>query len=180
MKNFLIVLLVAGTFAACNMGGSKNNATDDRIAKNKAGMQKFYDEVFNKHNPAMFDSCVTADYVEHEIQPGYPPTREGTKKHFADFFAAFPDINCKINFMVADTSYVVVQCTVTGTNTGSMMGMPATGKKMNVEGVDIVRFVNGKGVEHWGYREEMKMMMQMGMMPDMGGDNAKMKEDKKM
>jgi hypothetical protein len=69
--------------------------------------------------------------------------------------------------MIADTTFVVTHYTMTGTNTGSIMGMPATGKKFNIHGVDIVRFVNGKCVEHWGYDEEMKMMQQLGMMPDM-------------
>ena len=179
MKKILIVLLVAAAFTACNMGGNKNNAMDDRAAKNKAAMQKFYDEVFNKHNPAMFDSCVTADFVEHESDPNTPPTREGTKKLFAALFAGYPDINEKVIGMVADSQFVYTHFEMTGTNTGSFMGMPATGKKMDIEGVDIVRFVNGKGVEHWGYSEEVKMMMQMGMMPGMGGDNDKMKDDGK-
>ena len=45
------------------------------------------------------------------------------------------------------------------------MGMPATNKKIDVEGVDIIRFKNGKAVEHWGVYDNMKMMQQLGMMP---------------
>jgi steroid delta-isomerase-like uncharacterized protein len=173
MKKITLCLIVSIVVASCNMSGNKNNATDDRAAKNKAEMQKFYDEVYNKRNTAIFDSLVSPDYVEHCLAPGYTPNRDGTKKSFVDFFAAYPDLNVKTNFMVADTSYVTTEYSMTGTNTGPLMGMPATNKKFNIHGVDIVRFANGKAVEHWGYIEETKMMMQLGMMPGMGGDTAK-------
>lgn len=176
MKKAITLLAIATLIAACNAGGNKNNPADERMAKNKAGMQRFLDEVFNKHNPPFFDSCVTADFIDHQLPPGYPPDREGTKKFFKDFFAAYPDINRKANWMVADTSYVVTFYTLTGTNSGAFMGMPATGKKMNINGVDIVRFVNGKGAEHWGYDEQIKMMMQLGKMPGMNqSDSSKTK-----
>ena len=52
-----------------------------------------------------------------------------------------------------------------GTNTGPWGEMPATGKVMDVMGCDVMRFENGKAAEHWGYMEEAKMMMQLGLMP---------------
>ena len=63
---------------------------------------------------------------------------------------------------------------LTGTNTGPYGDMPPTGKAMDVMGVDIIRFADGKAVEHWGYMEEMKMMQQLGMMP--GPDEAQAKK----
>jgi predicted ester cyclase len=98
--------------------------------------------------------------------------------------AGFPDINEKINFVVADSNIVVSHYTLTGTNTGAMMGMPSTNKKINIDGVNIVKFKDGKRAEHWGYMEESKMMTQLGMMPDMSqttsmNDSSKKKMDKK-
>ena len=182
MKKILLLLAIAGIFAACNKGENKDN---DQTAKNKASMQKFADEVINKHNPAMVDSLCTSDFVEHTPDPMQKDKgREGLKKSMAEFIAAYPDISVKTNFMVADSNTVVSHFTMTGTNTGSMMGMPATGKKMTVDGVDIVKFKDGKGIEHWGYMEEMKWMQQMGMMPDMNEmmnmkDTSKKKMDMK-
>jgi predicted SnoaL-like aldol condensation-catalyzing enzyme len=43
-------------------------------------------------------------------------------------------------------------------------GMPATNKPIDIHTVDVLRFENGKVVEHWGYMEEFKMMEQLGMM----------------
>lgn len=174
MKKIITAIAITIAFSACNCG-NKNCTTDPRAAKNMEAQKAFYEEVFNKHNTAMIDSLVAPDYVEHCIEPGYTPDRAGLKKSFDDFIKSMPDMHTQVNFMVADSDYVTVQYTFTGTNTGSMMGMPATGKKVNIDGVDIVRFKNGKAVGHWGYNEEMKMMMQMGMMPGMGGDSTKAK-----
>jgi hypothetical protein len=44
--------------------------------------------------------------------------------------------------------------------------MPATNKKVDGRGMDWTRWENGKFVERWGAFEEMKMMQQLGMMPD--------------
>jgi predicted ester cyclase len=167
MKKIITGIAINLAFAACMPPANKNDV-NDLAAKNKAAMQKFYDEVFNKHNVAMFDSITTRDYVEHASDPGTPQTREGTEILFKETFAAFPDANEKVILMLADSSYVITHYTLTGTNTGKYMGLPPTNKKINVNGMDIVRFVNGKAVEHWGYLEEMKMMDQMGTMPGMG------------
>jgi steroid delta-isomerase-like uncharacterized protein len=183
MQKTIGIVAIAALFAACNCGGNKNVA-DGRASKNMEVTRKFYEEVINKHNTAMVDSLVAADYVEHCVDPGYSPDRSGLKKGWDDFIKGYPDLNCKINFMVADSDCVTTQYTCTGTNSGSAMGMPATNKKINVDGVDIVRFKNGKASEHWGYMDEMKMMTQLGMMPGMGGDSTKAKapdgESKKM
>ncbi len=174
MKKIITAIAITAAFSACMSPGNKNVA-DDRASKNQEMMRKFYDEVINKHNTAMVDSLVAPDYVEHCVSPGYTPDRSGMKKGWEDFIKAYPDLNTKVNFMVADSDCVTTQYTFTGTNTGSMPGMPATGKKINVDGVDIVRYKNGKAVAHWGYMDEMKMMTQLGMMPGMGDDTTKAK-----
>ena len=39
---------------------------------------------------------------------------------------------------------------MTGTNTGSFMGAPPSGRPMDISGIDVVRLVDGKCAEHWG------------------------------
>jgi predicted ester cyclase len=53
------------------------------------------------------------------------------------------------------------------------MGMPATGKKIEVKGLDIVKFVNGKAVEHWGLNDDLTMLQQLGVIPKPGQDHPK-------
>ena len=70
---------------------------------------------------------------------------------------------------------------MTGTNSGPMMGMPATNKKMTgIMGIDMMRWENGKFVEHWGLFDEHAMMSQLGLMPPAPAASDAKPDDKKM
>jgi predicted ester cyclase len=61
----------------------------------------------------------------------------------------------------------VVRVRITGTHEGEFMGVPPTGKRIDVQGIDIVRFGDdGKAVEHWGVTDAMTMMQQLGAVPE--------------
>ena len=75
---------------------------------------------------------------------------------------AFPDLKFTVNDMAAKGDKVWVYITISGTQDGPFMDMPASGKKVNVDGFDLVRFANGKAVEHWGLSDDMAMMTQLG------------------
>lgn len=133
--------------------------------KNLALSKKFYEEVFNKGNFALIDEMLAEGFVEHEVFPGLPEGKEGVKQFFTMFRNAFPDLHAKTEMMIAKDDKVVSYIIITGTHKGEFMGMAATDKKINVKGIDIVRFENGKAVEHWGVTDSMTMMQQLGMMP---------------
>lgn len=176
MKNIISAIAITAAFSACMSPGNKSGA-GERASKNMEVQRKFTEEIFNKHNFAMIDSLVAPDYVEHDMEPGYSPDRTGLKKSFEDFIKAFPDMHEQINFMTADSNTVTVQYTFTATSSGMMGG---AGKKVNIDGVDIVKYKDGKSIGHWGYNDEVKMMTQMGMMPAMGGSDstkAKIQDD---
>jgi predicted ester cyclase len=88
---------------------------------------------------------------------------------------SFPDLKITVNAMGTSGDTLLAYYTFTGTNTGMMMGMPATNKSVSVDGVDIVVFKDGKAVEHWEVSDQLGMMQQLGMM---GGDSMGMEQDK--
>lgn len=139
--------------------------------KNKALAQQLYD-AFNADDWNKVGTVIDANFVDHNPEPGQEPGIEGLKKMFAGYRAAFPDMKMTVNHMLADGDMVVAHITVTMTNTGSFMGMPPTGKSVTMEGYDMLRFENGKGVEHWGIFDMASMMQQLGMMPPPGGAPA--------
>jgi len=172
MKNLIYILIVALGFASCN--SMPNQAANNSGTANKERVKQFYDQVINAHNPDMVDSFCTADFVDHNPDMGH--SGKGTddlKASFKEFFAAYPDVHMTTNFMVAEGDKVVSHITITGTNSGPMGNMPATGKSMNVDGIDIVGGIkDGKASERWGLFDAMKMMTQMGMMPPPGAPPA--------
>ena len=89
-----------------------------------------------------------------------------------------PDVHMTTEYMIASGDTVFAKIKMTGTNSGGTGQMPATNKSFDVEGVDIIVMKDGKAAERWGYAEEMKMMQQLGMMPEPGA--APMDTTKKM
>ena len=154
-----------------SMGSSSGPSADAM----KAGMNRFFEEVMNQKKVDLIDSMCAPDYVEHQVSPGMEPNRDGLKKTMSAMFAAFPDMHMKADEMMTDGDKAIVRYTMTGTSKGEMMGMKPTGKSFTMGGVDIVRFnKDGKAVEHWGYGDEMGMMMQTGMHPAMDEKGKKM------
>jgi predicted ester cyclase len=66
--------------------------------------------------------------------------------------------------MFAAGDKVVARITIKGTHQGEFMGMPPTGRSISFRGIDIIRFSNGKLVEHWGLTDTIAMMQQLGAM----------------
>ena len=90
---------------------------------------------------------------------------EPFRQQVATFRAAFPDLRVTIEDLLIDGDRFASRTTVTGTHTGDLMGMPATGKHMSVEAADIGRIENGQAKERWGGLNMYSMLTQLGVIP---------------
>ncbi len=105
------------------------------------------------------------DAVDHDPAPGQGPGREGFKGFFQTLAGAFPDAHIAPAHMVADEEHVCIAYTLTGTHEGDFNGIVATGRKIEVRGVQIGRFEDGKIVERWGSSDELGILQQLGVDP---------------
>jgi ketosteroid isomerase-like protein len=80
------------------------------------------------------------DFTEHEDLPGFPPNKTGAIKYFQMLIAAFPDIRMVPEDVIASGDTAVARSRMTGTHKGPFMGMDATGKRIEVKLIDIIRF----------------------------------------
>jgi predicted ester cyclase len=135
---------------------------------NKALVRR-YREAHNQNNLDALDAIVAQDLISHNLLPGLPPGLEGGKMAHRGFRESFPDIHSTTQDLFAEGDKVVERYTSGGTNTGSFMGAPPTGKKFEAESMSIYRIANGKIVEHWGENDTMGLMMQLGLMAQPGG-----------
>ena len=132
----------------------------------EATMRRLYD-LINARDVDGFAEVMAPDFVEHEETPGLAPTREGVMEFFRMYIAAFPDLRFDPEDMLSSGDKVVTRARVTGTHEGEFMGMPPTGKHVDVQLVDIVRFGDdGLAHEHWGVFDALAMMQQLGVVPD--------------
>jgi steroid delta-isomerase-like uncharacterized protein len=158
--------------ALCVCAGSV--AAQSVEEKNTAAVKRFYDEVMGKGNLKVIDELVADNYVDHHApDPKIPANKAGLNQTMAMFRTAFPDLQITVDDIIAKGDKVWAYTTTRGTNKGEFMGMPATGKKVEVKGLDIVRFVNGKAVEHWRLNDDLTMMQQLGAIPAPGQETMK-------
>ena len=123
-------------------------------------------ELLNAGDVDGFGDLLSDDFVEHEETPGLAPTKDGVKAFFRMYLAAFPDLRMDPVDVLPSGDKVVARVKATGTNTGEFMGMPATGKSVDVQLIDIMRFGDdGLVQEHWGVFDAMAMMQQLGVIP---------------
>ena len=133
-----------------------------------ATMERAY-ELINAGDIDGFGALLADDFVEHEESPGLAPTRDGVMDFFRMYIAAFPDLRMTPEDVLASGDKVVVRVRATGTHEGEFMGVPATGKTIDVQAIDIVRFGDdGLAHEHWGVFDAMTMMQQLGVVPSDG------------
>jgi predicted ester cyclase len=108
------------------------------------------------------DELVAHDCVEHQ-QSGMGDGPEGVKRVATTLRKAFPDFTLSIEDLVVDGDRVWARQRGGGTNSGSFFGHPPTGKSGFIEVFDVVRFANGKVVEHWGVPDQLSMLIQLGL-----------------
>jgi steroid delta-isomerase-like uncharacterized protein len=130
-----------------------------------ATLRRLY-ELINAHDIDAFGEFLADDFVEHEQLPAGGPTREGVKEFFRMEIAAFPDLAMTVEDVVDGGDKLVARVRFTGTHRGELMGMPATGRAVDVQVIDIMRFGDdGLVHEHWGVFDAMGMMQQLGAGP---------------
>jgi steroid delta-isomerase-like uncharacterized protein len=126
--------------------------------------RRFYEEIINKKNVQAIDRFCAPNFVDHNPPPGGKGTLDATKQQFLDLVAAFPDLTMTVQDQIAEGDRVVNRILVRGTHKGEYMGMPGSGKKVEIGGIDILRIVDGKAAERWGYFDDVKLMQQLGAM----------------
>lgn len=88
---------------------------------------------------------------------------EALKQHIADAEAAFPCYALLAEDLIVEGDKAVVRFNLHGTHQGSFMGIPATGREINVPGIIIYHMADGKIVEHWMQIDSGVMMQQLGV-----------------
>jgi predicted ester cyclase len=124
----------------------------------------FIEEGFSKGDGSVFDKYSSPDFVEHQYG-FYPPNASGVKKAIENLHRAFPDFSLTIEELVIDNDKVWGRMTGRGTHKNQFGPLPPKGKKFEITVIDIMKFKDGKLVEHWGVADKLALMEQLGMKP---------------
>jgi predicted ester cyclase len=138
-----------------------------RTEENKAQFRRMYEEGFNQGVLHVADELIAPECINHEAPPGANNRGpESLRMVITMLRAAFPDLRFAIEELIAEGDIVAGRLTMTGTHQGSLMGMPPTGRAVRQNHMHFVRLRNGKAIEHWGVRDDVGMMRQLGTFPE--------------
>ncbi len=135
---------------------------------NKDKARMFYEQILGQGKVELSEAMFSPDAIHHDpaAPGGLWPKGPGLSNTLVTVFrTAFPDLSFKILAQYEDGNTVVTYWQATGTQNGPFNGIPASGKKMSVTGMNISRYENGKTVEDWNNWDFYGMLVQIGVIP---------------
>src|SRR5690242_15877410 len=122
--------------------------------------KRWFEEVWNKGRREMIAELLAPDGVLHEggVDSVGP---DGFYAFFDRMNAALTEIQVTIQDTIAEGDRVCVRWTCTARHTGDGLGIPATGKRITVTGISIIRVSNGKMLEGWQNWDMLGMIEQI-------------------
>lgn len=137
----------------------------ENLEDNKTLARAFFEEIWNKGDESAIDRFIAQDAAGND--PKFGVGRESFRIQWRKWRIAFPDINFAIEELVAEGNTVVSRWKLTGTHLGEYLGYPATGKKIDIDGVSIDRIENGIVVSGFDAWDSFVIRQQLGMIaPD--------------
>lgn len=138
----------------------------------KGVVGRYYDDVLNRRQVDALDELAAEDYIEHDPFPGQGNGRADLKARAELLLRAFNPLQFTVEDVIAEGDKVVVRWTNTGTHSGAFLGVPPTGKKVTIAGIDIHAVRNDRMAEHWHVVDQLAMMQQLGLIPAPDGAPA--------
>ncbi|NTV09570.1 MAG: ester cyclase [Zoogloea sp.] len=129
----------------------------------KEQVRRTYERLFNRGELALADELVGAEFLNHGAPPEAPRGPAGLRATVTMLRTAFPDLHFTLEELIAEGDLVAVRATMRGTQRGPFMGIAPTNRAVEQAGIHIIRFADGKAVEHWGVHDDLGMLKQLGV-----------------
>lgn len=107
---------------------------------------------------------VAEDFVDHGAPPWAPQGRAGYLQ-ILGFLHAVLELHYEVHDVVAAADKVAIRATAHGVHNSGHLGFPPTGKAYAMPTMHVFRAVDGVLVEHWGVRDELSALWQVGALP---------------
>lgn len=134
----------------------------------RADARRFYERMnraIASGDMAELDAVIAPEAIDHNPIPGMKQGLEGIKAAFAEQRLAFPDLTATVEDVVVEGDRAACRVHMRATHRGAFQGVAATGKRVTLTGIDILRFAGGKVIERWGQFDDLGLLAQLGIAP---------------
>jgi steroid delta-isomerase-like uncharacterized protein len=130
-----------------------------------AVIRSWFEQAWNQKKDDTIDRLLATDVVVHGL-PGGPMRGPASFRPLYDSFrGAFPDIHITVERTITQGDFVAAHCRVTGTHSGDALGVPATGRRVDFQGIVMARVGDGQLREGWNCFDFLTMYQQLGVVP---------------
>ena len=110
--------------------------------------RRWFQEVWNDRRDEAITELMAPDAVGH-MEGGDAHGPEGFRNIRAMFLQALPDLHITVENVLSDGNQVAVRWRARGTHAGELMGIPATGQKVDFCGTSWINVRDGQLAEGW-------------------------------
>lgn len=136
------------------------------IDENKAAARRTY-ELLGARDIEGLRKIADSNFVDHTPYAGQGPGMDGLLEVVQMWLQAFPDFGHRVEEQIAEGDKVMTRYTWWGTHRGEMAGIAPTGKRVEVGGIEIYRIRNGKIADVWRIEDNLSLMQQLGVVPEL-------------
>ena len=133
--------------------------------ENKVLARYYLEQIFNAQNLAAIDEFYSPELVDHSDPQDPRASLKVYRLKIVLFLGAFPDLHVEYQDFTCEADRVFSRYTLSGTHRDEFAGIAATGKWVRVSGMDMLRFREGKVVEHWTELDLLGLMRQLEVIP---------------
>lgn len=119
-------------------------------------------EVFMTFNLDVAKKFIHPNFIDHEASPGVGVGPEGYINTARYMHQAFSNASWIPEQIFGFKDRYLMQIHFTGIHTGEFCGIAATGRPVDIKHLHVFRVENGQAIEHWGVRDELTMLRQIG------------------
>ena len=163
---FLLPIIFAVVISCSNpQTDTAGQTAVDTVAANIKMYSHVWDEIINKGKLELFnDSNFTKNVVMH-ASPADVVGIDSARAYYANYLTGFSDITFTVKDVFGMENKLVKHWNFKGTHTGMFFGIPATNKKVDIDGVTLVRMEDGKIAEERDFLDNLEFMQQLGLIP---------------
>ena len=122
-------------------------------------------DAFAKFGKVPLNELYADDCIFHELPEGQQQGIPAFEAAYGPLLGGASDVEVRLlTEPVVEGEMVSVAFETSMTHTGDIMGVPGTGKRLVIKGVDLARWKDGKMVERWEYADLLGLMQQLGLM----------------
>ena len=137
-------------------------------SQNQTLVNRFFDEMCNQRKLNVADELFSDDHVYNDPQAPTGPGPEGVKQVISTYQNAIPDAHWHVIETFTADNVIITRWKGSGTQKMELLGIPPTGKFVEVQGIWIHRIANNKIVASYNVWDTLGMLQQLGVVPALG------------